>query len=85
MFPSFPTTQVPPYQQMVMSSHDTIVELVGYLSESFANSLEGMYWMSVVVMRDVNSAKKIVRNWQPAKQIIHKLQTGREIRKILPT
>ena len=40
MFPSFPT-QVP-YQQMVMNSLDTFVELVGYLSESFANSLEGM-------------------------------------------
>ena len=41
MFLSFPTAQVP-YQQMVMNSLDTFVELVGYLSESFANSLEGM-------------------------------------------
>ena len=41
MFPNFPTAHVP-YQQMVINSFDTFVKLVGYLSESFANSLEGM-------------------------------------------
>ena len=32
------------------------------------------YWIRVTVLRDVNSTKKIIRNWQPVVQIIHKLQ-----------
>ena len=40
MFASFPI-QVP-HQQLAMNSLDTFVELVGCLSEIFANSLQGM-------------------------------------------
>ena len=33
------------------------------------------YWIRVTVLRDVSSTKKIIRNWQPVIQIIHKLQS----------